>query len=97
MSRRYKSKSLDRARKLEQARWERLLGEWLEVEKRRVSFEVVEREVSRKVDAGGLTLEVKADRIDRLADGTHAILNGRGEKLHADVKDVFDFRLCLGR
>jgi len=75
LSRRYKTKSLDRARKLEQARWGLLLGEWLDVERRRASFEVVEREVPRQVDVGGLRLDVKADRIDRLADGTHAILD----------------------
>ena len=75
LSRRDKNASLLRSRGLEQARLEDLLSEWLQQERRRPDFTVVERETSRKVEAGGLELEVKADRIDQLADGTHVILD----------------------
>ena len=75
LSRRQRSKAFDRSRALEQERWERLLLEWLDEEKRRSPFEVVEREVSRKVEAGGLTIEIKADRLDRFPDGTYGILD----------------------
>jgi len=41
----------------------------------RPEFMVVEREVKRPVDAGGLRLEVKADRIDELSSGGYVILD----------------------
>ncbi len=86
LSRRQRSKSFDRSRALEQERWERLLLEWLEEEKRRPPFEVVEREVPRKVEAGGLAIEIKADRLDRFPDGTYGILDYKtSDKL--SVKD----------
>ncbi len=86
LSRRQRSKSLDRARALELERWQSLLLEWLEEEKRRPSFTVVEREVQRQVDAGGLTIGIKADRLDRLEDSTYAILDYKtSDKL--SVKD----------
>lgn len=86
LSRRQRSKSLDRARTLELERWKSLLLEWLQEERRRPSFTVVEREVGRRVDVGGLSLEIKADRLDLLADGTSAILDYKtSDKL--SVKD----------
>ena len=36
---------------------------------------VIEREVARKVDVGGLTIEIRADRIDQFPDGTFGILD----------------------
>ena len=84
---RHQSPSLDRARGLEQTRWERLLAEWIEEERRRPDFEVVEAEESREVDVGGLKLQIKADRIDRLvADGTFAILDYKTTE-RVNVKD----------
>jgi ATP-dependent helicase/nuclease subunit B len=75
LSRRHKNRALDRARDLEQSRWERLIADWIEFERRRDGFEVVETEESRDVDVGGLKLRIKADRIDRLDDGSFAILD----------------------
>jgi probable DNA repair protein len=75
LGRRYQSPSLDRTRMLEQLRWERLLAEWIEVERARPDFEVVERETKREVEVSGLRLQIKADRIDQLTDGTFAILD----------------------
>jgi len=75
LSRRHKNRALDRARDLEHKRWERLIADWIEVERRRGGFEVVETEEPREVDVGGLKLRIKADRIDRLADGSFAILD----------------------
>lgn len=75
LSRRDKNASLVRSRGLEQIRLESLLREWLQQERRRPEFTVVERETSRKVEAGGVELEVKADRIDQLTDGTHVVLD----------------------
>ncbi len=75
MSRRSRSAALERSRALEQSRLQDLLNEWLEQERKRPDFTVLEREKPREVEVGGLKLAIKADRLDRLADGTHAILD----------------------
>jgi RecB family exonuclease len=75
LSRRHRSASLERSRTLEQARLHDLLIEWLEIERGRPDFTVQEREEQRPVEVSGLTLQIKADRLDRLSDGTHAILD----------------------
>jgi len=75
LSRRYRNASLERSRALEQVRLRDLLNEWLEKERRRPDFTVAESEGQSNVNAGGLGLDVKVDRIDHLADGTHVILD----------------------
>jgi ATP-dependent helicase/nuclease subunit B len=75
LRRRHKNPLLDRASDLEQTRWERLLSAWIDEERHRPDFDVIACEESREVEAGGLKLRIKADRIDRLADGTFAILD----------------------
>jgi RecB family exonuclease len=75
LGRRQVSASVERARMLEQSRWERLLRDWLETEKKGPAFEVTGSEQLREVEVGGLRLEIKVDRINRLADGTAAILD----------------------
>ena len=75
MSRRSHSASLERSRGIEQGRLHDLLNEWLERERERPDFTVLEREQPREVEVGGLKLAIKADRLDRYADGTHAILD----------------------
>ena len=75
MSRRSRSASLERSRDLEQGRLHDLLNEWLERERERPDFTVLEREQPREIEVGGLKLAIKADRLDRYADGTHAILD----------------------
>ncbi|HZT33127.1 MAG TPA: PD-(D/E)XK nuclease family protein [Bryobacteraceae bacterium] len=60
---------------IEQARLEGLLAEWLELEKLRQPFTVVAREERDEVSLGGLTVRVKVDRIDELADGSRVILD----------------------
>ncbi|MDP8990362.1 MAG: PD-(D/E)XK nuclease family protein, partial [Acidobacteriota bacterium] len=75
MSRRSRNVSLERSRTLEQTRLQDLLGEWLQKERNRPDFAVLEREQPREVEVAGLKLAIKADRLDRYADGTHAILD----------------------
>jgi ATP-dependent helicase/nuclease subunit B len=75
MSRRSRSASLERSRALEQTRLHDLLNEWLAQERKRPDFTVLEREQPREVEVGGVKLLIKADRLDRLPDGTHAILD----------------------
>jgi ATP-dependent helicase/nuclease subunit B len=60
---------------LERARLSRLAREWLEVERGRPAFEVVAREEKRALQAGGLEFSGRIDRMDRLADGTHALID----------------------
>lgn len=60
---------------IEQARLEKLAAEWLELEKRRQAFVVVEQEQEKRVVVGGIEFKTRADRIDRLEDGTHVVLD----------------------
>lgn len=60
---------------LEQKRLAGLAGEWLDIERGRPPFEVVRTEEKRTLDIGGLTLSGQIDRMDRLEDGTHALID----------------------
>ncbi len=53
---------------LERDRLTQLLHAWLEVERRRHPFTLVSCEERRSVSIGGLVVDLKADRIDRLDD-----------------------------
>jgi hypothetical protein len=75
LSRRQRNTSLERSRALEHDRLKLLLGEWLELERTRGDFEVVEREAPRRVDAGGVALDLKVDRIDRMPSGKYVVLD----------------------
>jgi ATP-dependent helicase/nuclease subunit B len=59
----------ERFAQLERRRLERLAAEWLEIEKLREPFEVVEPEDEREPEVGGIRFRLKLDRIDRLRDG----------------------------
>ncbi len=56
-------------------RLRRLLREWLELERRRVPFEVESLETWHRETLGQLTIQTRLDRIDRLADGSRIILD----------------------
>ena len=60
---------------LEVQRLIRLALEWLEVERGRLLFEVVRIEKKEALEIGGLTLNGRIDRMDRLEDGSHAIID----------------------
>jgi probable DNA repair protein len=60
---------------LERARLIRLAGEWLEAERTRDAFEVVVTEEKRELTYGGVTVNAKLDRMDRLASGAYAIID----------------------
>jgi probable DNA repair protein len=62
-------------RKLEQRRLEKVLGDWLEIEKSRDPFTVLKPEDERVVSVGGLQVRTRADRIDELAQGGDIILD----------------------
>lgn len=60
---------------IEHARLTRVIGEWLDYERERAPFEVVERERKRAATISGLSMNLRLDRLDRLADGTHALID----------------------
>jgi ATP-dependent helicase/nuclease subunit B len=60
---------------LERTRLAKLAREWLEVERERDAFEVVAMEEKRTLAAGGLELQGRIDRMDRLASGGHAVID----------------------
>ena len=60
---------------LERARLQKLLGEWLEIEKQRKRFTVIEREKKRAIEFAGLQLELRIDRIDQLEDGRQIFID----------------------
>ncbi|MRR08610.1 PD-(D/E)XK nuclease family protein [bacterium] len=61
---------------LEQERLTRLMIEWLAVEAERGGdFSVAERERSRDVDIEGLRINLRVDRLDRLADGRPVLID----------------------
>jgi ATP-dependent helicase/nuclease subunit B len=88
LSRRQRNTSLERSRTLEQDRLQRLLTEWLQIERSRTDFEVVERETPRRVDTGGLNLDLKVDRIDRSPSGRYVVLDYKtSDNLNVDDWD----------
>ncbi len=58
----------DRFRGLEQQRLEKLLAQWLEEEKLRPPFEVVELESKNRVQFGDLEINLRLDRVDKIGD-----------------------------
>jgi probable DNA repair protein len=60
---------------LERERLSALAREWLEVERQRPDFEVVAREETREFKVAGLSFTGRIDRMDRLADGSHAVID----------------------
>src|SRR5215469_3161759 len=70
-------------RVLEQRRLERLLAEWLEIEKSRSPFAVHAAETDRLVSIGGLEVKTRADRVDALPCGSEIILDYKTGKLNS--------------
>jgi len=60
---------------IEQSRLESLLRNWLELEKHRAPFEVIQPEGERYAELGGIRFKVRIDRIDRLPDGREVIVD----------------------
>lgn len=62
-------------RELECARARGVLADWLDLEARRLPFEVAQVEETHRWSRGPLALTVRLDRLDRLADGRAAIVD----------------------
>jgi RecB family exonuclease len=52
-----------------------VIREWLEIERQRAPFTVVEFESERYAEAGGVRCKVRVDRVDRLDDGREVIID----------------------
>ena len=65
----------DRFAALEIRRLARLSRKWLCVERERVPFTVVERELQHRISMGGLEIRTQVDRIDRLSDGRTIVID----------------------
>ncbi len=64
-----------RLAEIEQARLSRIIVEWMELERMRKPFEVVDQEEIRSVEVGGIEVSIRVDRVDRLEDGKLVILD----------------------
>jgi ATP-dependent helicase/nuclease subunit B len=60
---------------IEQSRLQSMVSEWLDLEKKRRPFEVVSLETQRPVNIGGIDFTIRADRIDRMDDGTSVVMD----------------------
>ena len=60
---------------IEQARLVRIIGEWMGLERQRKPFMVVDQEEIRSVEVGGMEVNIRVDRVDRLEDGKLVILD----------------------
>ncbi len=61
--------------RLEGIRLERLLSEWLALERQRPFFRVVAREAAQSLQLAGLELSLRVDRIDEMADGSTLLID----------------------
>jgi probable DNA repair protein len=60
---------------LERRRLERIVSDWLELEKLREPFEVIKPEGERDAEVGGIHFRVKIDRIDRIIGERDVIID----------------------
>ena len=60
---------------IEQVRLVALVTQWLAYEQERAPFEVEACEQARDVELSGLSMRLRLDRLDRLADGTYALID----------------------
>lgn len=72
---------------LEHDRISALLTRLLELERRRAPFEVLACEEPRALQIGGIAVDVRIDRIDRLPDGAHVILDYKTGAVSAGAWD----------
>jgi len=72
---RYPQTFTRRFRQMEAERLCRQVLEWLELEKQRVPFRVVEKERKHEATAGGVRVQLKIDRIDELADSRRLVID----------------------
>jgi probable DNA repair protein len=73
--------------KLEQQRLHKLIYDWLQHEKKRASFSVAEQEQKYTIKCGKLKLNVRIDRIDKLKNNTHILIDYKTGKSEVKIND----------
>jgi ATP-dependent helicase/DNAse subunit B len=73
---------------LEQERLHKLLKEWLQIELDRLPFEVLEKEKDKVVIFDGMEFHLRIDRIDRLDDDSHWIIDYKTGSVNKKDWDV---------
>lgn len=68
-------------RRVEQARLSRLLERWLHEERQREPFTVEATEKKAEIDLEGLRIRLRIDRLDRLDDGRHIVVDYKTGKI----------------
>ena len=76
---------------LEKGRLQKLINEWLIIEKSREPFEVLAIEKKHHITINGLPIHVKIDRIDHSESGHYILIDYKSGK--TDIKDLFGERL----
>jgi len=90
--------ALDKARipqhlyRLEQQCLTRLMHRWLEIEKKRDDFTVIAIEKTLETQIGALKIQLRIDRIDRLADGSLMVIDYKSGKILPAINDWFGAR-----
>ncbi len=74
-------------RDLEKRRLQKLLRDWLAIEKSRPAFTVAGIEADRVATVSGVQVKMRADRVDELSDGRQIILDYKTGQLKADGWD----------
>jgi ATP-dependent helicase/nuclease subunit B len=77
---------------IEQQRMTGLMLEWLQLERQRAPFKAISLEQKETVNLTGLELDVVADRIDQLEDGTSLIIDYKTGK-EVSPKGWFEQRI----
>lgn len=65
----------DRLKAVEADTMQRLLRTWLAQEQQRPPFTVAAREQPRTIELAGLSISLRLDRVDRLRDGNHLVID----------------------
>lgn len=74
----------ERFREVERWRLARRLHHWLEIERGRAPFVVEQREERQRIAVGGLEVEVRIDRLDRLSDGRLTVIDYKTGAVNID-------------
>lgn len=76
---------------LEKQRLNKLIWDWLQIEKRRTPFKVMTNEKSTQISLNQLTLSIRIDRVDELEDGKKLIIDYKTGK-NNDINTWFSER-----
>jgi probable DNA repair protein len=69
---------------IERACIEKLARAWLDIERTRPPFRVLEREQSHAMEIGGLAMRARVDRVDELPDGSRIVIDYKTGKASAN-------------